>query len=162
MAQMSSADGPRSADSLSLISLAALLVKVMAMMLQGAAGSTWQSQSARRRSSGEAHSSIRSRKATSSSVNAAGISLQSLPLPKRIRLAIRLMSTVVLPLPAPASRSSGPSVVRTAFCCMSFNWENWVAIYFFLAVKNLFSNCSVIATPVSFRMGLFYSIFTKR
>ena len=37
-----------------------------------------------------------------------GISLLSYALPKRIILAIRLMSTVVLPLPAPASSSNGP------------------------------------------------------
>ena len=30
---------------------------------------------------------------------------------------MRLMSTVVFPLPAPASSSSGPWVVSTASCC---------------------------------------------
>ena len=101
-------------ESRSFISFAALLVKVMAMMLQGTAGSTAQRASALRVSSGLGSSPRLSRKATSSSVTAWEISQQSLPRPKRMRLAILLMRTVVLPLPAPASSSSGPSVVSTA------------------------------------------------
>ena len=89
MAQMSSAWGPRSADSRSFISFAALLVKVMAITLHGTARSTAHSRSARSLSSSERGSQRASRKETSCSVTVSGIKSLSLALPKRRRLAIR-------------------------------------------------------------------------
>ena len=61
---------------------------------------------------------------TSSSVTGRGVSLEPCAEPNRMRLAIRLTSTVVLPLPAPARMSSGPSVVNTACRCISFRRPN--------------------------------------
>ena len=60
--------------------------------------------------------------ARSASVAVSGTSSVSDPRPYWMRFAIRWMSTVVLPLPAPASSSSGPSVARTAFLCISFRF----------------------------------------
>ena len=37
---------------------------------------------------------------------------------------MRWISTVVLPLPAPAKRRSGPSVASTPSSCRGFIWEN--------------------------------------
>ena len=147
---MSIASGPSILESRSFSSLAALLVKVMAMMLQGDAGSQAQSQSALCRSNSVASAPNCSRKRTSSSFTVSGISKVSLPRPNRIRLAIRWISTVVLPLPAPAKSSKGPSVVRTAWRCIAFKFINCPSIYFLRASKNRVSNCSVIAAPVSF------------
>ena len=39
-------------------------------------------------------------------------------------LMIFAIITVVLPLPAPAKRRSGPSVANTASLCILFNFEN--------------------------------------
>ena len=135
IAQISLASGPRRAASRSFISLAALLVKVMARICQGSAGPTAQRLSPRQRSYSVGFKGKFSRNSTSSSVTAVGISSESPPRPKRIRLAIRLMRTVVLPLPAPASRSSGPSVVSTASCCISFSASNSPAMYFRRAAR---------------------------
>ena len=43
------------------------------------------------------------------------------PTPFAIRCAMRVVSTFVLPLPAPATIISGPSVCSTACRCGSFN-----------------------------------------
>ena len=40
---------------------------------------------------------------------------------RSIRYAILCVSTLVLPLPAPANIRSGPSVQKTASFCLSFN-----------------------------------------
>ena len=119
---MSLAAGPNIFSSRSFSSPAALLVKVMARMDQGAAGSTWHRRTWRSRSSWvEAPFwAYRWRKARSSAVTQSGTSGQSEPRPYRIRLATRWISTVVLPLPAPASSSSGPSVASAACCCWGF------------------------------------------
>ena len=69
------------------------------------------------------HNAVR-RALTSSSVTGRGVSLEPCAEPNRMRLAIRLTSTVVLPLPAPARMSSGPSVVNTACRCISFRRPN--------------------------------------
>ena len=149
LAQISLASGPKRAASRSFISLAALLVKVMAKICQGAAAPTAQRLSPRHCSYSVGFRGKFSRNSTSSSVIFAGISLQSLPRPKRIRLAIRLMRTVVLPEPAPASRSRGPSVVSTASCCILFSASNSPAIYFRRAVKKRCSISKVIVAHLS-------------
>ncbi len=61
---------------------------------------------------------------------------------------MRLMSTVVLPLPAPASSSSGPCVVMTARRCISFRPEKRRAMTARRAVKNLASSSGFIAPPL--------------
>ena len=114
------ASSPHIRSSRSRSSPAALLVKVMAITDQGAAGSTAHSRRASRQSSGPGSSGKFSKKARSSSVAQEGVSTVSLPRPKVSRLSTRLMSTVVLPLPAPASSSRGPSVASTASCCRGF------------------------------------------
>ena len=126
-AHTSLAAGPSIRASRSFSSPAALLVKVMARMVQGAAGSSRHSRSCRSLSSGEGFprpAAYPSRKARSSSVAQSGTSGLSDPRPYFIRLATRLMRTVVLPLPAPASSSRGPSVVSTALRCSGFSRAN--------------------------------------
>ena len=112
-AQMSSAAGPSILARRLLSSSAALFVKVMAMMRHGSTGS----YAARRSASGEGPAS---NTAKSASVAFAGTSPQSDARPYLSRLATRLMSTVVFPLPAPARISRGPSVVSTASLCIGF------------------------------------------
>ena len=119
-AQMSLAAGPHMCSRRSLSSPAALLVKVMAMTVQGAAGSRAQRRRARIQSSGAGSAGKASRKARSSSPAHSGTSGLSDPRPKVRRLSTRLMSTVVFPLPAPARRSRGPSVASTASCWRGF------------------------------------------
>ena len=51
-------------------------------------------------------------------------------------LATRLTSTVVLPLPAPAKISSGPSVQKTACCWTGFNRVKCAAMYWSRRVQN--------------------------
>ena len=142
MAQISCASSPSMPVRRSFSSFAALLVKVIAMMLQGTAGSTAHRNSARRWSESGESGVICSRNSTSSSVMISGIQSTegSLPAPKRIRFAIRWISTVVLPLPAPASKRSGPSVVMAASRCISFSFENCSAIYFRRARKKRSTN----------------------
>ena len=53
-------------------------------------------------------------RARPSSSASGGSSSLSEARPYFMRFAMRFMSTVVLPLPAPARMSSGPSVARTA------------------------------------------------
>ena len=65
---------------------------------------------------------------TSSSVAGRGSCFEPWAAPNRMRLAMRLTSTVVLPLPAPARMSSGPSVVNTARRCISFRRPNCFSI----------------------------------
>ena len=108
-AMMSWLSSPRVAESRLLSSPAALLVKVMARMCQGLTGSTAQhARSASRPTSSPAR--YRSRQAAWSSVRVGGTESLWYPLPKATRLATRLMTAVVLPLPAPARISTGPSV----------------------------------------------------
>ena len=140
LAQISLAEGPSIAASRSFSSPAALLVKVMARMDQGAAGSSRHSRSCRCLSPCPVLA-YSSKKARSSSVTGAGTSSLSEPRPYFIRLAMRWMSTVVLPLPAPASRSSGPSVARAAFCCSGLSRANSRAIASRRALQNR-SSCS--------------------
>ena len=163
MAQMSSAWGPRRADSRSFISFAALLVKVMAITLHGTAGSRAHSRSARNLSSSERGSQRASRNETSSSVTVSGTKSLSLAQPNRRRFAIRFIKTVVFPLPAPARSSSGPCVVRTAWRCISLSWENWEAIYCRRAARKRDLHNSVMTHLYhSVRMRLFYSKTRKR
>ena len=111
----------------SLSSPAALLVKVMAI--------TFQLRTAFCRSipSSQAGASVPViiavfRALTSSSVTSRGVQLEPWAEPNRIRFAMRLTRTVVLPLPAPARMSSGPSVVNTACRCISFRRPNCFSI----------------------------------
>ena len=139
-AQMSLAAGPSIRSSRSFSSPAALLVKVIARMVQGAAGSRRHSASCRALSPAP-EAAYSSRKRRSSSVTRSGTSGLSEPRPYFIRLAMRWMSTVVFPLPAPASSSSGPSVASTALCCSGFRWANSRAMAPRRALANL-SSCS--------------------
>ena len=123
-AHTSLALGPSIRSSRSFNSPAALLVKVMARMDQGTAGSRRHSRSCSPFFSGSGRATYSSRKARSSGVTQAGTSLESEPRPYFIRLAMRWMSTVVFPLPAPASSSRGPSVARAAFRCSGFRFPN--------------------------------------
>ena len=59
---------------------------------------------------------------------------------------IRLMSTVVLPLPAPASSSSGPSVQNTASRCLSLRAAKSSSMMDWRSALYFISN-SVIAMP---------------
>ena len=102
---------------------AALLVKVMAMMFQLRAGSQRIIPSSQAGTSVPVMMAVR-RARRSSSAAGRGVSLLPWALPNRIRLAIRLTSTVVLPLPAPARISSGPLVVKTACRCISLSRPN--------------------------------------
>ena len=119
MAHMSSAPVPMRFESLALSSSAALLVKVMAMTRQGSTGSTAHSASA----SGERTPLFSDSSSTRSSLSPyfGSTSAVSEPRPKRMRFATRFISTVVLPLPAPARSSSGPSVASTASLCLSLS-----------------------------------------
>ena len=139
-AQISSAPGPSRAARRSFSSPAALLVKVMAMMDQGTAGSRRHSRSCRSLSPCPV-AAYPSKKVRSSPVTHWGTSGLSEPRPYFIRLAMRWMSTVVLPLPAPASRSSGPSVASTARCCSGFSRANSRAMAARRALQNR-SSCS--------------------
>ena len=78
-----------------------------------------------------------------------GTSSESDPRPYFIRLATRLMSTVVLPLPAPASTSRGPSVLSTAWRCWGFRFRNSPAMTARRALQNL-SCCALssIGSPI--------------
>ena len=111
-AQISFALSPSIRSSRSFSSPAALLVKVMARMRQGATGSSAATRCA-------SAPPLRSMASFFSSASAGSSSL-SPALPYFRRLAMRLMSTVVFPLPAPARISSGPSVAITASICMLF------------------------------------------
>ena len=104
-------------------SRAALLVKVIAMTSHGFAGCMAHSRSACARFSGRG--SVRYSVRNSRSCSAAPSGAYSLvsPCPKRRILMMRLMSTVVLPLPAPAKMSRGPSVAYTASRCFSLRPE---------------------------------------
>ena len=148
IAQTSCASGPSILDKRSFSSFAALLVNVMAIILQGSAGSSAHRKSALRRSNSRIGSASCSKNKTSSSVTVSGTRLLSLPDPNRIKFAIRLISTVVLPLPAPASNSNGPSVVKTASRCIVFKFINCVSIYLRLAVMKREIIWSVIITPI--------------
>ena len=64
----------------------------------------------------------------SSSVAGRGVCLEPWAEPNRMRFAMRFTSTVVLPLPAPARMSNGPSVVNTACRCISFRRPNCFSI----------------------------------
>ena len=114
-AQMSLASGPNFRSNRSFSSPAALLVKVIARTVQGAAGFSLHSSSIRLRSlsSGALRKASRAFKSPSVTQVGTSVSAGSEALPYLMRFATRLMRTVVLPLPAPASRRSGPSVVRT-------------------------------------------------
>ena len=109
----------------------------MARMRQGST----RSQAARRSaSSPPARSS-----ASCSSSASSGISSQSPARPYFRSLAIRLMSTVVFPLPAPARIRSGPSVAKTASCCMGFREAKSFRISSLRASRYCFSNSVIMA-----------------
>ena len=112
-AQTSFASGPSIRSSRALSSPAALFVNVIARMRHGSTGSSaayTAASSPPTRSSESVRSSAK-----------AGSSSQSLARPKLSRFAMRFINTVVLPLPAPASISSGPSVAITASICLSLS-----------------------------------------
>ena len=111
----------------SFSSPAALLVKVMAMTFQ-LRTAFWRSiPSSHTGASVPVMMAVR-RAFTSSSVTSRGVHFEPWAEPKRMRLAMRLTSTVVLPLPAPARMRSGPSVVNTACRCISFSRPNCFSI----------------------------------
>ena len=114
LAQMSFARSPSMRSRRDFSSSAALFVKVMAMMRQGSTGS----YAARRFASSEGPASST---ASSASVALSGTSSVSEARPYLSRLAMRFMSTVVLPLPAPARTSRGPSVASTASLCIELS-----------------------------------------
>lgn len=147
-AQTSLASGPRRRSRRSFSSPAALFVKVMARMLQGMAGSRRHSRRARSRSSPSASAGQPSKKARSSGVTQAGTSSLSAPRPYSMRLATRWMSTVVFPLPAPASSSKGPSVARAALRCIGFRLKNCPSINARRALQNrTSSSCVSMVSP---------------
>ena len=97
----------------------------MAMMDQGTAGSRRHSRSCSCFCSGRGARTYCSRTSRSARCTQAGTSSESDPRPYFIRFAMRWMSTVVLPLPAPASSSSGPSVHSAARRCSGFRfWKS--------------------------------------
>ena len=57
-------------------------------------------------------------------------------LVNRVANLIRLTSTVVLPLPAPARMSRGPWVQNTAWRCMGLSPWNWASMYSSLSWMN--------------------------
>ncbi len=126
---------PNSVLSRDFISPAALLVNVMARIVHGGQGLSMYSLSRASklsRSSEDAPSSL----AMSLSERPAGSRSEKYALPYLIMYAIRCTSTVVLPLPAPASTSSGPFTVKTASRCLSFKLPyNWSKAARFDAIK---------------------------
>ena len=115
-AQMSLAAGPSIVSRRCLNSPAALLVKVMQRMFHGRAGET---AVARRNSVSSSFVPLSSSASIAGTYFSApaGTNASSYALPKWIRCAMRLTSTVVLPLPAPARTSSGPLTAYTASRC---------------------------------------------
>ena len=140
-AQISFALSPSMRSSRDFISSAALLVKVMAMILHGSTGS----KAARRLASSDGPASST---ASSASVALSGTSSVSEARPYLSRLAMRFMSTVVFPLPAPARTSRGPSVASTASLCMGLSFANSASTTFFLAAIYLFSNSVFMASDI--------------
>ncbi len=137
---MSRASCPSIRSSRSFSSPAALFVKVMARMDQGTAGSRQHRLSARALPDSSGCCAYRSRNSRSSRVTRVGTSLLSEPRPYFMRFAMRWISTVVFPLPAPASRSSGPSVASTPERCCGFSRENSCAMTALRALQNLSSS----------------------
>ena len=146
-AHTSRASSPSIRSRRSFSSVAALLVNVMASTSQGLAGSTAQRYSISGFWAGSGSRIYPSRNSTSSPVMGMGISSVSLPRPYFNRLATRLISTVVLPLPAPASSSSGPSVVSTPWRCLSFSLPYSMAMACRRAAINLFSSSVISLYP---------------
>ena len=147
-AQMSLARSPSMASRRALSSSAALLVKVMAMMRQGSTGS----YAARRRASSEGPASSTAR---SASVALSGTSSVSEARPYLSRFATLFISTVVLPLPAPARTSRGPSVASTASLCMGLSFAKSASTTRFRAAIYRFSKSLSIA-------AIFYHIKSSR
>ena len=136
-AQISPASSPSIRSSLSFNSPAALFVKVIARIRQGATGSSAASSFA-------SSPPCRSFCSISSSAPSGRRSLSEAQ-PYFSRLAIRLIKTVVFPLPAPARISSGPSVARTASLCLLFSFSKSERTMFLRASTNLFVKSSMSA-----------------
>ena len=120
---LAASSSPSASSSRSRSSRAALLVKVMAITSHGFAGRTAHRCSARARFSGFGSLRYSARNSRSSSVAHSGANGSVRPCPKRSRLMMRLMSTVVFPLPAPARMSRGPSVWKTASRCRALSFS---------------------------------------
>ena len=81
--------------------------------------------------------------ASFSALASSGSSAQSEARPYFRMLAMRFMSTVVLPLPAPARMSRGPSVAMTASRCLSFSRGKFFAMTRFRAAMYFFVKSSM-------------------
>ena len=120
----------------SLSSAAALFVKVTASMFHGFTLSS--PKISERRSAASKLSISPARKLCAKATSSSDSSLTVLllyALPKRSIFAIRLQSTVVLPLPAPATISTAPFMRNTAFFCISFVRLKYLFSICFFSVK---------------------------
>ena len=79
---------------------------------------------------------------TSSCVTARLTVLEPGALAKRMMLAMRLTSTVVLPEPAPARISSGPSVAKTAWRCTGLSLAKQDSMYWSRRAMNSWVSAS--------------------
>ena len=137
---------PKRAWRRSRSSPAALLVKVMANTFQGRGRSTAKSLAA---APAQKPSAAHWRRMENSSSVSSGTSSLSQQRPNRRRFATRWISTVVLPLPAPARIRTGPERVSTAWRCILLRFlKLWSKICFFRA-KNSCRWFSVIGYSFS-------------
>ena len=141
----------------SFSSPAALLVKVMAITFQLRTASFRSIPSSHDGASVPVMMAVR-RAFTSSSVTSRGVHLEPWAEPKRMRLAMRLTSTVVFPLPAPARMSRGPLVVNTASRCISFRRPNCFSIYVSRKAQNCCARSVAIVSPVLFNHFWIYHL----
>ncbi len=148
---MPSRPSPSMFSSLSFISLAALLVKVMANMDDGWTGLSLMTVQSLSCSSGvtAAPAAALCMSSISSSVKLAGTLSEWYALPYFIMYAILFTSTEVFPDPAPARTSSGPFIWKTACLCCGLSLPNSFSSSSFLNLMNscLFASVIIRSAP---------------